>query len=172
MPLFTRRERPPAEVLAGLDQDEPVLSWADTSDERVVIATSRGVWWPDPAGPRHIPWQRVDKVAWRDGILTIVEADVVDDQLLVDRAPVSAVLTKPRDLPPVVRKRVEANIVRSELLTVGGGAVRFVARRLPGRDGIAWWARIEPGTRDTDRVRAAIAARLAILRADWDEEKR
>jgi hypothetical protein len=77
-----------------------------------------------------------------------------------------ATLSRPRDLPPTIRKRVEANIVRSELLTIGGGAVRFVGRRLPGRDGVSWWARLEPGTRDTERVRAAIRARLAILRAD------
>jgi hypothetical protein len=113
-----------------------------------------------------MPWQHVDKVVWRDGVLTVTEADVVDDALLVDRAPVSVVLATPRDLPPVVRKRVESNIVKTELLAVGGGAVRFVARRQPGRDGVTWWARIEPGTPDTERLRSAIAARLAILRAD------
>ncbi|MCW2595688.1 MAG: hypothetical protein JWP39_1576 [Jatrophihabitans sp.] len=172
MSLFTRRERPPAAILAGLDKDERVVSWADTSDDRVVVATSLGVWWPEPTAPRRMPWPHIDKVVWRDGVLTVTEADVVDDTLLVDRPPVSAVLTKPRDLPPMVRKRVEANIVRSELLTVGGGAVRFVARRLPGRDGVAWWARIEPGTPDTEGVRSAITARLAILRSDWDDQER
>jgi hypothetical protein len=165
MLLFTRRERPPAEIVAGLAKDERVLSWADTADDRVVVATPKGVWWPDDDGPRPIPWQFIDKAVWRDGTLTIIEADLVDDLLLVDRAPVTVVLARPRDLPPTIRKRVEANIVRSELLTVGGGAVRFVGRRLPGHDGVSWWARLEPGTRDTERVRAAIGARLAILRS-------
>lgn len=166
MALFTRRERPPASVLSGLETDERVLSWADTADGQVVIATSLGLWWPDPDGPRRIPWERVDKVVWRDGVMTLTEADVIDDIVLVDRAPVAAMLATARDLPPVVRKRVEANIVRSELLTVGGGAVRFVARRRPGRDGIMWWARIEAGTRETEQVRAAVRARLAILRSE------
>jgi hypothetical protein len=168
MALFHRRERPPADALALLDEGERFVSWADASTDAVIVATSLGLWWPFLDGARRMPWQHVDKVVWRDGVLTVTEADVVDDLLLVDRPPVSAVLAAPRDLPPVVRKRVESNIVKSELLAVGGGAVRFVARRQPGRDGVTWWARIEPGTPDTERLRSAIAARLAILRAERD----
>jgi hypothetical protein len=163
--LFTRRERPPADVVARLDPDDRVLSWADTDDDDVVLATSRGVWWPEEDGPRLVRWQHIDKAIWRDGVITIIEAEVVDDLLLVDRRPVSVGLKRPRDLPPVVRKRVETNIVRSELVTVNGGVVRFVARRQPGRDGIIWWARLESGTRDNAVVRSAVRARLAILRA-------
>jgi hypothetical protein len=160
MALFTRRERPPA--LPGLAPGERIVSWADTADGDVVAATRLGLWWP---GPRRIGWQHVDKATWRDGILTVIEADVVDDLLLVDRPPVSVTLTVPRDLPPTVRKRVEANIVARELLTVPGGAVRFVGRRIPGADGVNWWAHLEAGTSDTPELRSAIAARIEILRA-------
>jgi len=160
MALFHRRERPPA--MAGLDKNERVVSWADTADGEVVAATQTGLWWP---GPRRILWQHIDKAIWHDGALTIIEADVVDDLLLVDRAPVTARLTTPRDLPPTVRRRVEANIARTELVSVPGGTVRFVARRRPGRDGLTWWAHLEPGTPDSETVRSAIAARLAILRS-------
>lgn len=163
MGLFARREKPPA--LDGIEKDERVLSWADTAGGSAVVATSRGLWWPVSSEYRLIAWHHIDKAVWRDGIMAITEAEVVDD-LVVDRRPVSVVLDKPRDLPPVVRKRVEANIVRSELLSVGGGAVRFVARRVPGEDGVSWWARLEPGTPDTESVRAAISARLALLRAE------
>lgn len=166
MALFGRRERPPAELLARLEGSERFVSWADTATGDVVAATSLGLWWPFAEGPRRVPWQRIDKVVWRDGALTLTEADVVDDLLLVDRPPVSVVIATPRDLPPTVRKRVERNIVRSEVLTIAGGAVRFVARRQPGRDGLAWWARLEAGTADSEQVRSAIRARLAILRAD------
>lgn len=166
MALFARRERPPAELLARLDGHERFVSWADTATGEVVAATSRGLWWPFADGLRRVPWQQVDKVIWRDGTLTLTEADVVDDLLLVDRPPVSVVLVTPRDLPPTVRKRVERNIVRTEVLTIAGGAVRFVARRQPGRDGLVWWARLEAGTPDSEQVRAAIRARLAILGAD------
>jgi hypothetical protein len=161
MALFRRRrETPPA--IDGLEPDERVLSWADTADGSVVAATPRGLWWP---GPRRIGWERIDKAIWRDGVLTVIEADVVEDLLLVDRPPVSAQLAQPRDLPPTVRKRVEANIVRTELLAVPGGAVRFVARRVPGVDGLTWWAHLEDRTPDTPAVRSAIAARLGLLRA-------
>jgi len=160
-----RRERPPAEAAARLDRDERVLSWADVESGGVVVATPRGVWWPDGDGARRIPWERIDKAVWRDGVLTIIEADVVDDLLLVDRPPVKVRLSQPRDLPPTVRKRVELNIVRTELVRVDGGAVRFVARRRPGRDGVVWWARLEPGTDDSDSLRSAVRARVEILRA-------
>jgi hypothetical protein len=160
MALFGRREKPPA--IPGAEANERVVSWADTPDGDVVAATPLGLWWP---GGRRIGWQFVNKAVWRDGVLTVIEADVVDDLLLVDRAPVSVPLAKPRDLPPTVRKRVESNIVRTELLAVPGGAVRFVARRKPGVDGVAWWAHLEDGTADTPTVRSSIAARLAILRS-------
>jgi hypothetical protein len=165
MRRFTRRERPPAEVVQRLDPEERFVSWADAANGSVVVATSLGLWWPFASGPRRVPWQHIDKIIWRDGGLTLVEADIEDDILLVDRPPVSVSLAVPRDLPPVVRKRVEGNIVKSEVLAIAGGTVRFVGRRRPGQDGLAWWARLEQSTPDTEQVRAAIRARLAILRA-------
>lgn len=165
MRLFQRREEPPAELLALLDRDERVVSWADVADGGVLAATQRGLWWPFPAGPRRMPWELIDKVIWRDGVMSVIEADLIDGLLLVDRAPVSATLRTPRDLPPTVRKRVEANIVDTQLASVAGGSVRFVARRLPGRDGVAWWAHLEQGTPQTEGVRAAVRARLDLLRA-------
>jgi hypothetical protein len=164
MRLFTRREQPPAEVLARLAADERVVSWADTSADDVVVATPLGLWWPDGADLRRILWQHIDKVTWGEDVLTVVEADVVDDLLLVDRPPVAARLTRPRDLPPTVRKRVEGNIVRTELTSVPGGSVRFVGRRTPGQDGLTWWAHLEGATPDTLELRSAIRARVAALR--------
>jgi len=163
--IFSRREQPPAELVNAVGKNDRVVSWADTADGRVVGATPKGLWWPDEDGMRCVPWQRIDKVTWQDGRLSVTEADIVDDLLLVDRAPVAATLTTPRDLPPTVRKRVEANIVDTELVAVPGGAVRFVARRRPGREGVTWWARLEPGTPDSEDVRSAVRARVAILRA-------
>jgi hypothetical protein len=159
-----RRDRPPPAVLAVLDEDERVVSWADTAEGDVVAATPLGLWWPFPSGLRRIPWQRVSKATWRDGVLGIVEGGV-EDGLITDRPAVSASLTTPRDLPLVVRKRVNQNIVKTELVSVAGGAVRFVQRRRPGADGLEWTARLEPGTPATPEIRAAVLARLALLRA-------
>ena len=168
MKLFHRRDEPPADVVALLPRDERVVSWADLAGGGVLLATPSGLWWPDADPPRLIGWQHVTKAIWRDARLSVIEADVVDDLLLVDRDPVTVEIEVPRDLPPVVRKRVEANVVHSEVLPLAGGSARFVARRVPGRDGLCWWARLEGATRDTPQVRADVSARLAALSAQLD----
>jgi hypothetical protein len=166
MALFHRRDRPPPEVVAQLPRDERVVSWADLAGGGVLLATPRGLWWPEPDGsPRLIGWQYITKAIWRDNHVIVTEADVVDDFLLVDRPPVAVEIAVPRDLPPAIRKRVEANVVRSEVLQVVGGAARFVARRVPGRDGVTWWARLEGATPDAPEVRESVRARLAALQA-------
>ena len=159
MPWLRRRPQPPASVMQQLDADERVVSFADV-DGGVLVATPRGLWWPFPGGMRRIGWERVDKAVWTEGRLTVTEADLIDDVLLVDRPPISARVVTPRDLPPTVRKRVESSVVRSEVYPVPGGAARFVGRRIPGRDGVTWWVRLERGTRDTEATRAAITDRI------------
>lgn len=170
MPLFGRPERLPAAVRDRLPATERIVSWADTSDGEVVVATPTGLWWPQPGEPRLIGWHEINKVVWRDNALSVVQADVLDDLLLVDRAPVRAAISVPRDLPPTVRKRVEANVVHSQVLPVPGGSALFVARHVPGRDGLSWWARLEDGTPDSDQIRAAVTAQLALTRAQWEAD--
>jgi len=167
-----RRERPPRELLALLERDERVLSWADTSTGAVVLATPLGLWWPSSDAPRRIGWQYIDKAVWRERRLVVTEAEVAEDILLVDKAAVSAELVTPRDLPATVRKRVEGNVARSELLPVPGGQARFVARRIPGRDGLQWWARLEAGTADTPAVREAVRRQLDSMRSEWEAATR
>ncbi len=164
--MLRRRERPPREAVAQLDRDERVISWALPADG-ALVATQRGLWLPEDFAYRRIGWELVDKAVWRGGVLSVVEAEVIDGVLLRDQAPLLFELDEPRDLPPTVRKRVEASVVRSEVLPVAGGAARFVARRVPGRDGVAWWARLEPGTRDTQATRAAVRERIEQLGANW-----
>ncbi|MGN6609775.1 MAG: hypothetical protein ACTHMS_22530 [Jatrophihabitans sp.] len=162
-----RRERPPAAALAVLDAGERVVSWADTDEGTVVLVTPRGVWWPDAGSNRLIGWQHISKAVWQDGALTITEGDV-DEGIIRDRAPVSVRLAVPRDLPPAIRKRVQLNVVSTEVATIAPlGSARFVARHLPGRDGVVWWARFEPGTPDTPATRASVRARLAQLDEQW-----
>ena len=169
MALFHRRDRPPPDAVASLPAGERVVSWADlVGGGGVVLASPAGLWWPGASAARLIGWQYVSKAVWQGRTLTVIEADVVDDLLMVDRPAVAAELAVPRDLPPVVRKRVEANVVRSQVLPITGGAARFVARRVPGQDGLRWWARLEAGTPDTDQVRSAVVARLTLLRAEHE----
>ena len=166
MKLFRRRDEPPAEALAQLPRDERVVSWADVVGG-VVIASPAGLWWPQAEEHlRLIAWQHITKAIWRDTRLGVIEADVVDDLLLVDRDPVWVEVSVPRDLPPTVRKRVESNVVRSQVYPVLGGAARFVARRIPGEDGVHWWARLEDGTPDLPEVRTSVAERIDVLRTE------
>jgi hypothetical protein len=155
-------------VVAQLPRDERVVSFADLAGGGVVLASPSGLWWPDAEGLRLIGWQHISKAVWREGRLSVVAADVVDDLLLVDRDPVVVEVRAPRDLPPVVRKRVEANVVHSQVHPVPGGAARLVARRVPGQDGLRWWARLEPGTADLPEVRTALAAWIDQLRGDHE----
>jgi hypothetical protein len=161
--IFARRERPPPELITLLDREERIVAWVRT-DPGVVAATNRGLWVP---GYRRIGWERVDKAVWRDGVLSLVEAELVDGLLLRDKPPLYLRLPEPRDLPATVRRRVEASVVRSEVLPVSGGAARFVARRVPGRDGVSWWARLERDTSDSPQTRASVRARRDQLAAEW-----
>lgn len=167
MALVRRRERPPADLLAQLDHDERVVSWAADDVGQSVVATTRALWWPGPHGWRRIGWHLIDKATWRDGTLTVIEADVVDGMLLVDRRPVAVRLEHARDLPPTVRSRIEASVVRSEVQSLAIGSARFVARRISGVDGVSWWARLEDGTPDTPAVRDEVRARLDQLEQSW-----
>jgi len=168
--IFHRRERPPADLVALLDRDERIVSWART-DDAAVAASNRGLWVPDDATYRRVGWELVDKAVWRDGVLTVTEAELVDDLLLRDRPPLHLTLAEPRDLPPTVRRRVEASVVRSEVLPISGGAARFVARRVPGHDGVRWWARLEAGTLDSVATRASVRARCDQLMAGWTADQ-
>lgn len=177
MPLFHRKDAPPpaaVTAVTALAKDDRVVSWADTATGSCVLASRRGLWWPDGESWRLIGWQHVDKATWSDGTLAVIQADVRDDLLLVDRAPVAVRLTVPRDLPPAVRKRVEANVVHTRLEPVPGGAARFAARRVPGQDGLRWWVRPEPGT-VLDAAAVAVVARrrdeLAAMWADGDRSR-
>jgi hypothetical protein len=160
-----RRERPPADVVALLDPDDRIVSWAPTVAGGTLVASRRGLWWPDSPSPRLINWERIDKATWQDAAVTVVEADLIDDLLLIDRAPVRIELAEARDLPQTIRQRVQSGVVSSELVTGGGVSMRVVGRRVPGRDGVSWWARLEPGVPDSPVVRAVVHDVLDARRA-------
>jgi hypothetical protein len=162
--MLRRREAAPPEIVRLLAKDDRVVSWARAVDG-VVLASRHGLWWPDPAGSRMIGWHLIDKAVWDEGRLTVTEAEVVDDLILRELSPVTLQIEQPRDLPPTIRKRVETSVVRSEVVILPGGAVRLVARRVTGRDGVSWWARLEAGTSDTPDVRADVEDVLGQLRA-------
>lgn len=178
--------RPPVAVRAIIGADERVLAWAGVRevDQRFVVATNRGLWWPDESA-RLILWHLINKVVWSDGVLAVTEADLDDDLVLIDQPPVTVRLDDPEPVAPVrdrgdhvavvgdpakltrmIRQRVEGSVAQTHLIRLGDGAARIVARKVSGTDGLAWWARLEPGTPDTVAVRDQIATLISGLRAE------
>lgn len=166
-----RPERPPEEMSRLLGADERVVSWAPLAGGSAAVATPLGLWLPDLAGPRRVPWHLVDKATWRGGTLTVTPAVDTGDGVLEEQQPRSVRLADPRDLPPTVRTRVQRTIAysRHHALAPTGG-VRVVGRRVPGRDGLTWQLVFDAGTdrsdplvgEQADRLRAAARAEVGV----------
>jgi hypothetical protein len=54
---------------------------------------------------------------------------------------------------------------------VEGGTALFVGGRVPGRDGVSWWARLEGNTPDTELTRESVRARINVLASAWQAER-
>lgn len=169
--LFRKPEKPPAEAVARLDEDERVVSWAPTPNG-AVVATPLGLWLPGV--PDRLPWHLIDKATWRSNVLTLTTAVDPGDGVLVEQPPTSVRLDQPRDIPETVRVRVEKAIAftRHHPLPGAEGAgvrrgVRVVGRRVPGRDGVSWQLVFDAGVdRDDPAVRAAASAYVDQARAE------
>jgi hypothetical protein len=152
--MWWRRNRLPAALTPELSRDERVLAWAKAGEGRAVIATNRGLHLPDREGV--LGWHEIHKAAWDSGRLTLTPASSTavpdsDYTVVADLPPLSFTLTEPGDLPKRVRERVTSSVpytTRHEL--PGGGAVRVVARRVTGHDGLSWSVRYEGGVDPTD----------------------
>jgi len=166
-----RSRRPPADLLAVLEPGERAVSWAVTRDGATVAATTLGLWLPAEGGLWRLGWHEVHRAVWEEGRLTVVGSRAVlgDDRLAAlgaavveDAEPVVLRLAEPRDLPPEVRTRVTRSVGYSTYHPLPGGGVRVVGRRVPGRDGLSWVLRFDPGTdRDDERVRRGAGEALA-----------
>jgi hypothetical protein len=181
-PIATRAAEPAAESVADVDAEtvaelavdrvaEPGAKMvANVDGARHVVATNLGLWWPDDP-PRRIPWHLIVRATWSERGLTVIEADIVDDLLLVDRPPRVAPLATEGKIPPQVRKRVEGSISTTHEVRLDDGPALVIARRVTGQDGQLWLARLGPSTPDTERSRAQLRALIDRFQAD-DEARR
>jgi hypothetical protein len=166
-----------AVVQASADPDERLLAWGVLArEEGWLAASSRGLR-RVPAGlaldrAAEAPvlcWHEIGSAKWNkiaDGgtfevtPLTEVEPGV-QARLPVERH----VLVDARELPPVVRRRVDQTVVASRRSPLpGGGGVLLVARRVPGQAAREWIVvfdddadRSDPGAREVARQRLADA---------------
>ena len=153
------------EGFAGrLEADEQVVATARTADGGHLVVTSWGLWLPDGAGVRRVGWHLVSRAVWRNGTLTVVEAEeagqLADELgpgavLLADRAARRFRLVDAGRVPEAVHARVEGSIRSRHHRDLPGGGAWFVQRKVPGRDGTVLQVRPDAGTDP------ALAAQLA-----------
>jgi hypothetical protein len=164
MRLLRRRIKLPAGLRALLEPGERLLGLAD-SGPGTVAATQFGLWIPAAAGWRRIDWDTVVKATWTEAGLQLVEGALDEQGVVTDLPPVRLAPAEPRNLPTVVRARVEHSIGRWEQVHVPGGTGRIVGRRRPGVDGLRWTARLDTGTPDSPQARRVLADYLARIAA-------
>lgn len=120
----------------------------------------------DPDRWQRLSWSEIHKAAWADGTLAVTSGVEVEPGVVAD-GPVRRIrLVDPRDLPAEVRTRVTRSVAyTSHHRLAAGGAVRVVARRVPGRDGLTWQLRFDDGVDRTDpAVRAQAEGILTEVR--------
>jgi hypothetical protein len=157
------RAKPPAELRRRLDGGERLLAVADDGPT-AVAATQLGLWLPAEQAWRRVGWDDIVKATWSEAGLEIIEGR--DEAGVVLDLPAQRYrLSEPRNLPSVVRQRVEHSIARWEQVRVPGGTARIVARRRPGQDGLRWTARLDAGTPDSAQAREVLAGYLDRVRS-------
>lgn len=141
----------PAEFPGKLAGEERVLAAAAVREGGHLVATSLGLWVPDPAGgTRRVGWHLISKATWDRGTLTLIEAEetgaVHDAVLLADRPARRFRLGSSRGLPEAVHERVTGSIRTRHRRELPGGGAWIVQRKVAGQDGFVMQVRADPGT--------------------------
>lgn len=162
-----RRRRLPDRHRPPLERDERVVAWAATRDGATLVATTQGLWIPAGDGPRRLGWHEIHKATWSGTDLAVTGSRVVEDndgwRVVADEPIGEFPLTDPGDLPQQVRARVTRSVGPSThhpLPGEGAAGVRVVGRRVPGRDGLSWTVRYDPGVNHDDPVVREVTADL------------
>ena len=136
----------PEDFSGTLAPAENALASAEVANGGHLVVTELGLWLPEG---RRVGWHLISKAVWREGVLSVVEAEEVGTAgaavLLADREPVRFALPRPAKVPPMVRQRVDGSIRGRHRQELTGGGVWFVQRKIPGRDGSVLQARPDPG---------------------------
>jgi hypothetical protein len=147
----------PPQFGGKLDADENVLAIAELGDDGGhVVATSLGLWLPEPGGVRRVGWHLISKATWSARTLTVVEAQERDTSggyvLIADLPARRFALHRPDAVPRVVHARVTGSIRSRHHRELPGGGAWFVQRRVPGVAETVLQVRADPGT-DAEAVR-------------------
>jgi hypothetical protein len=164
MRLFGARVKPPVPLRKLFGPEERLLAMAD-ADRATVAATQFGLWLPTETGWRRVDWDQVVKATWTETGLELIEGEVDAEGIVTDVPPERIRPAEPRDLPAVLRVRVERSIGRWEQVHVPGGTGRIIGRRKAGVDGLQWTARLDSGTPDSAEAREVLTGYLARIAA-------
>lgn len=162
-----RRNRLDDEVVVqlGLGPRERVLAHGADPQARPVVATD-GALILQRRPPRfsRLPWDRIDRATFTDGVLTVVTA--ADDTGPGVRLRIP--LADPGQLPEVVRERVTSAVVLDRHVPLRGRrGVHVVARRPPLGDSLTWTFVPDDGLVLTAAEEAAAVAAVAAVRAEY-----
>src|SRR5690606_14451844 len=157
-----RRKRLPDDVRARLAAGDRVLAFAQTTDQRWVVATpAHLVLLEDGGGTRRRGWTDVDR-ARLERASEVLVVTWVDGSAPTD-LPLSSDATR---LATVVRERIQASVVHTEHVALPvGGRAKVVLRR--AADGALFSQVIGPGRLDLDdpAVAAVVDAAEARVRS-------
>jgi hypothetical protein len=157
------RQGLPEDFTGKLDADEAVLAYAAVRGGGYLVATTLGLWLPEP---RRVGWHLISKATWGGNALIVIEA--LESGLagsavvLADQRPQRFGLDAPGKVPQVVHAKVTGSI-RSRHRH---GDAWFLQRKVPGRDGVVLQVRPDEGA-DMNLVRAVaadVAAKIEELR--------
>ena len=173
--LTRRFARPPEPVRAAVaadgDPDERVLAWGELiRDDGWLVATSRGLRAVGShghgTGVGLLPWHEVGHAVWSSaggGSLAVTPLTEVEPGVQARQEVRHYRFADARDLPAVVRRRVDETVVvsrRSPLPESGG--VLLVARRIPGQAAREWTVVFDDDAQRSDPVaREAARQKLA-----------
>ncbi|GAB3303232.1 hypothetical protein EK0264_02760 [Epidermidibacterium keratini] len=168
------RGRPPLPTAAKnvIPREERVLAWAEALTGQIVVATDRALHVIGASAHRAIGWSEISKGTWDGHRLTVIETKKAEQPAaipwpegaevdeIVDRAPWSLEFDEPGLVPMKLRDRVESAVVVSVYRDLPTGSVLIIGRKVPGRNGLVWQYRAEPGTdlSDLETLQALYAA--------------
>jgi hypothetical protein len=136
---------------AGLEMEKGERVLAVSGE---TVATTAALHFMNADSFTRLPWERVERAAWRDGLLVVHE---------VGGGRHTVPLSEPGSVPETVRERVTSTVVVSTHVNLPGGGgkgVRIAARR-PARGGgePRWTLVFDPGLDPTDAALLAQAER-------------
>ena len=159
MRFLQRRGGVPAEALARADlpRGEKVLAHAVAADDSWLLGTRRLLAVVGPAGPMHIPWERIEDAAWdqESSRLQITEIGSYGEKRPAHSFEVEQ---DPAPFLQLLRERVTASIVLQRRVPVRGKlGLTVIGRRSPIGGPVAWMHAYDPGLDPYDPEVVAVA---------------